>query len=84
MYHIFTIVWCTVELVNSEHLVSSKFLETESGELVGIRDLYFENTIIWVCKGRPYEATILETHSECIYIYTHLTTYKYILLNSLL
>uniref|UniRef100_A0A1X7TKM9 Uncharacterized protein n=1 Tax=Amphimedon queenslandica TaxID=400682 RepID=A0A1X7TKM9_AMPQE len=25
-------------------------------------DLYFENTAIWKCRGKPYKITILETH----------------------
>ena len=47
-----------------EHCVSSKHLETEIGDSVTDKDLYFENTVIWKHAGKPYEATILDVHSK--------------------
>ena len=47
-----------------EYVVASRFLETELGEKVCEKDLYFLNKVIWKSKGIPYEATILEVHRE--------------------
>ncbi len=56
-------VWCTVEThTHKEYCVNSKHLETEVGNPVGVKDLFFENKVIWKSKGLPYEVTILETH----------------------
>ena len=60
------IVWCILELKNSskKYKVSSKRLETEEGDPVTERDLYYDNKVIWVCQGQPYEATIFDFQSE--------------------
>ena len=68
MFIIF-IVWCTIEATSNngkmkEYCVNSKYLETETGDPVGMKDLFFENTILWKCKGVPYKATVLETHRK--------------------
>ena len=47
-----------------EDLVCSKYLETENGEPVTLKDLFFESKVIWIHKNVPYEAVILETHSK--------------------
>ena len=48
----------------AEEHVSSRYLETEDGEPVGLNDLHFENKVIWRCKGVPYEVIILHTNSK--------------------
>lgn len=63
-------VWCTVEITKSngtkqENVVSSRFLETEYGEKVTSKDLFFGNLLIWRAKGKPYQV-VLETHSKLV------------------
>ena len=63
------IVWCTVKEERqdgtmTERCVNARFLETELGDPVGPNDLYFGNNVIWRFKGKPYEVSILETHSK--------------------
>lgn len=61
------LVWCTIKLEspvgsNREYSVHSRFLQTETGEKVTEKDLFFGNSVIWMSKGKPYEVTVLETH----------------------
>ena len=78
-YHYNIIVWCTVEVQTNrgtkEYVASSKVLQTESGEPVNESDLTFGNTVIWRCRGTPYDAIVLDIHSELqciIYCVTHI------------
>ena len=76
MYYV---VWCTVELETrngqkNEYTVSSKVLETECGKPVMQSDLYFENTVIWKSRGKPYQVVILETHRKTCY---HLSAFQF-------
>ena len=64
-------MWCTVELVKSdgkkiEYTVNSKYLETESGQPVSEEHLHINSKVVWKSKGKPFEVTILDTHSKCM------------------
>lgn len=56
---LFIVVWCTVQIAEGkEYSVKSDYLETELGDPVSDKDLFFGNSVIWKEKGKPYEVKI--------------------------
>ena len=47
--------------IKKDYHVKSNYLETELGEKVTERDLFYG---IWKCKGACYEVSICGTHSK--------------------
>lgn len=50
--------------IKKDYQVKSNYLETELGEKVTERDLFYGNHLIWKCKGACYEVSICGTHSK--------------------
>ena len=44
--------------------MKSSYLETEWGEKVSDRDLFYGNHLIWKCEGACYEVSTCGTHSK--------------------
>ena len=62
-------MWCTVQLTKNdgttkEYGVRSSYLETENGEKVTLKDLFYGSNVIWKARGRPYSVVVMETHRK--------------------
>ena len=86
IFILFFTVWCTVQLTKNdgttnEYDVRSSYLETENGEKVTLKDLFYGSNVIWKARGRPYAVVVMETHRKYCVMYVSLAVCDIMLLS---